>query len=256
MFDVVFAFGASVPSSFREETKTTLAPSGDHCGTKLPAPRAVAVVSGVRPVPSAFTRQMFCVPFAFGASVPSSFREETKTTLAPSGDHCGPKLPTPLAVAVVRGVRPVPSAFTRQMFDVKFAFGASVPSSFREETKTTLAPSGDHCGAKLSALFAVAVVSGVRPVSSAFTRQMFDVKFAFAASLPSSFREEAKTILGKLNRALTALTASMASGHAPVPEQLPDQPAKYEPATGAAVSVTLLPASNEAEQVGPQSIPA
>src|SRR6266852_4679814 len=119
MFDVVFAFGASVPSSLREETKTTLAPSGDHCGTKLPAPRAGAGGSGMRRGPPAFTRQMFDVLFAFGASLPSSFREETKTTLAPSGDHCGTRLPAPLAVAVVRGVRPVPSAFTRQMFEVK-----------------------------------------------------------------------------------------------------------------------------------------
>jgi hypothetical protein len=42
---------------------------------------------------------------------------------------------------------------------------------------------------------------------------------------------------------------------APVPEQAPPQPAKLEPAAGAAVSVTLVPWGNEAEQVAPQLIP-
>jgi hypothetical protein len=69
-------------------------------------------------------------------------------------------------------------------------------------------------------------------------------------------RRELKTILDKLNRALTALAASMASVHAPAPEQLPDQLVKSEPVAGVAVNVTLLPTFSEAEQLEPQSIRA
>src|SRR5260370_790257 len=138
------------------------------------------------------------------------------------------------------------------MLNVPFAPGASVPSSFREETKTTLAPPGGHWGPTLSGRSAVAVVSGVRPVPSAFTRQMLSVRFAPGASVPSSFRLETKATLDKMNRAVTVLAASMARVHVPVPEQLPDQPAKFELATAAAISVTLLPESSEAEHLEPQ----
>ena len=42
-----------------------------------------------------------------------------------------------------------------------------------------------------------------------------------------------------------------------MPEQPPpDQPPNVEPAAGLAVSVTIVPSSNDAEQVEPQSIPA
>jgi len=58
---------------------------GLKLGEKLPALFAVTVVSGVTSVPSAFMRQMFLTRFAFGASLPSSFREELKTILVPSG---------------------------------------------------------------------------------------------------------------------------------------------------------------------------
>src|SRR5262249_43529869 len=138
----------------------------------LLAPVAVAFVSGVRPVPSAFTRQMLKTEFALRASVPSSLRWETKATLEPSGDHCGLRESAPNAVTLVRNLRPVPSALTRQAFRVLFKFTASVPSSLRKDSNTTLAPSGDHRGKKLSAPLAVAVVSGVSPVPSELTRQM------------------------------------------------------------------------------------
>jgi hypothetical protein len=62
--------------------------------------------------------------------------------------------------------------------------------------------------------------------------------------------------LDTLNRAVNGLAESISIVHAPVPEQLPDQPVNSEPGAGAAVSVTLLPASSEAEHIEPQSIPA
>src|SRR5215813_1631332 len=148
----------------------------------MSTPLAVILVSGVSPVPSVFTRQMLEAWLAFGASVPSSLREDRKTTLEPSGDHCGRPLPAPLAVALVMGLKPVPSAFTRQMLEVP---GVSVPSTLRVDAKTTLEPSGDHCGKAAPA--PVALVSGVSPVPSAFTRQMLEVP---GASVPSSLREE------------------------------------------------------------------
>ncbi len=150
--------------------KTILEPSGDHCGATLSAWYAVASVSGVRPVPLALMRQM--LKAAFGASVPSSLREELKIILEPSGDHCGIQPPAPFAMALVSGVRPVPSALARQIFLVRLTLGASVPSRLRVEVKTILELSGDHCAAVLSAPAAMALVSGVRPVPSAFARQM------------------------------------------------------------------------------------
>jgi hypothetical protein len=42
----------------------------------------------------------------------------------------------------------------------------------------------------------------------------------------------------------------------PVPEQAPLQPAKDEPAAGAAVKVRGVPGSTDCEQVAPQLIPA
>lgn len=41
-----------------------------------------------------------------------------------------------------------------------------------------------------------------------------------------------------------------------VPLQAPDQPTKYAPLPGAAVSFTTVPAANDALQVGEQLIPA
>ncbi len=48
----------------------------------------------------------------------------------------------------------------------------------------------------------------------------------------------------------------MVSVQALVPLQAPLQPAKYEPLVGASVSLTTVPAANEAVQVGEQEIPA
>src|SRR6058998_3905639 len=57
--------------------------------------------------------------------------------------------------------------------------------------------------------------------------------------------------------AVTVVAAPSVTRHVPVPEQLPPlQPAKVEPAAGAAVSVTAVPLANAAAQVVPQATPA
>lgn len=58
-----------------------------------------------------------------------------------------------------------------------------------------------------------------------------------------------------MNVAVTERAALIVTVHAPVPEQSPLQPVKLEPASAAAVSVTVLPDVNGAEQVVPQLIP-
>src|SRR5437899_2858783 len=47
----------------------------------------------------------------------------------------------------------------------------------------------------------------------------------------------------------------MVTVQVPVPVQAPLQPVNVEPASAVAVSVTVVPCENEAEQVAPQSIP-
>src|SRR5215468_9029419 len=121
--------------------------------------------------------------------------------------------------------------------------GASVPSSLREERKAIFMSSGEKCSPAgpfplLLAPIAVAFVSAIRPVPSPLTRQMLLVPLAFGASVPSSLRSEIKATLLEVNRAVTAFAASMLNVHVPVPEQLPDQPEKSDPAAAAAVSVT------------------
>jgi hypothetical protein len=56
--------------------------------------------------------------------------------------------------------------------------------------------------------------------------------------------------------AITFFAPSMATVQAPVPLHAPLQPVKAEPASGVAVRVTAVPEAYDAEQVGPQSIPA
>src|SRR6266516_5016755 len=56
--------------------------------------------------------------------------------------------------------------------------------------------------------------------------------------------------------AVTARSWSIVTVHGPAPVQSPPQLVKLEPASGAAVSVTIVPFVNEAAQVAPQSIPA
>src|SRR5262249_59459539 len=55
--------------------------------------------------------------------------------------------------------------------------------------------------------------------------------------------------------AVTAWSLSRTTLQAPVPEQAPPQPAKVEFAPAAAVSDTLVPCANDAEQIEPHVIP-
>ena len=56
--------------------------------------------------------------------------------------------------------------------------------------------------------------------------------------------------------AVTELAAFNVTMHAPAPVHAPLQPVKVAPAAGVAVSVTAVPAANDAEQVVPQLMPA
>ena len=55
--------------------------------------------------------------------------------------------------------------------------------------------------------------------------------------------------------AATEAAAFNGRPHGPVPEQAPDQPTKMEPWPGVAVSVTVVPAANDAVHVNPQLMP-
>src|SRR5829696_1082974 len=58
------------------------------------------------------------------------------------------------------------------------------------------------------------------------------------------------------NVAVTSRTRSIATSHAPVPEQpSPSQPANVDPDAGVAVSVTSVPCGKPAEHSGPQLMP-
>ncbi len=60
-----------------------------------------------------------------------------------------------------------------------------------------------------------------------------------------------------LKVAVTLAFVDIETAQAPVPEQAPLQPEKTDPAAGVAVSVTVLPAANEALQLAPgQLMPA
>src|SRR5437868_2055194 len=61
---------------------------------------------------------------------------------------------------------------------------------------------------------------------------------------------------GTLNAADTLLAASMTTLQVPVPVQAPLQPLNVDPLSGAAVSVTTVPAVKLAEHVDPQLTPA
>jgi hypothetical protein len=50
--------------------------------------------------------------------------------------------------------------------------------------------------------------------------------------------------------------AAAVTAHVPVPEHAPLQPAKVEPAAGAAVRVTAVPGVKDCAQLAPQLIPA
>src|SRR3990172_9452317 len=68
--------------------------------------------------------------------------------------------------------------------------------------------------------------------------------------------ETVRSIVIRLNVAVMLFAASIVTVHAPVPVQVPFQPAKTEPEEAAAVSVTRVPLLYGSEQSAPQLIPA
>jgi len=195
MLKVLFVLAASLPFKARAESKAILLPSDDHAGEELVALVAVILVRGIAPDPSAFITQTLRVPFVLTASLPSKARDELNAILPPSGDHAPTELSAPLAVILVNGMAPDPSAFITQMLEVPFVLVALLPSKARAERNAILLLSGDHTPTKLSAPLAVSLVRGVTPVPSAFITQMFRVPFVLVASLPSNARAESKAIL-------------------------------------------------------------
>jgi len=80
-------------------------------------------------------------------------------------------------------------------------------------------------------------------------------------SWPENVRLEGESVTKglpptRLNVAVTDLAAFMVTEQAPVPLQAPLQPPKLEPATGVAVSMTVVPLLKFAEHVPGQLIPA
>src|SRR5262249_7787 len=62
---------------------------GRDAGASVPVPRAVSLVKGVAPEPSAFITQRLPVLFVLSASRPSKARMEWNAILPPSADHAG-----------------------------------------------------------------------------------------------------------------------------------------------------------------------
>ena len=74
--------------------------------------------------------------------------------------------------------------------------------------------------------------------------------------VPASVTVNAKFVVLSVNVAVTVVAAVSVTTHVPVPEHGAPQPAKVEPAVGAAVNVTCVPLANGAAHVAPQLIPA
>src|SRR6185437_15539794 len=126
-----FVFSASLPSRARPEIKAILLPFGDHAGEKLSLLEAVSFVSGVAPVPSAFTTQMLEVKFVLAAFEPSRAPSEATAMRLPSGDHAGCTTSVPVKANFVMGADPLPSGFTTQTLSLFGPLLASLPSRAR-----------------------------------------------------------------------------------------------------------------------------
>jgi hypothetical protein len=96
-------------------------------------------------------------------------------------------------VRLVSGITLDPSASITQTFGMLFVFTLSEPSSALFDVKAIFVPSGDHCGSK-EIVAAVMVVRGTGLEPSASITHMLTVLFVFAASEPSSARDDAKAI--------------------------------------------------------------
>src|SRR5260370_40996969 len=131
IFEVEALFAASLPSRARDESKAILLPSGDHTASELSAPKAVSLVSGVTPEPSAFMTQMLNVELVFTASLPSNARRDVNVIFRPSGDQTGPKLSVLVLLKFVSGTALEPCV--SQMLVI--LTDALLPSSARVDSK-------------------------------------------------------------------------------------------------------------------------
>src|SRR5262245_65859179 len=75
--------------------------------------------------------------------------------------------------------------------------------------------------------------------------------------VPATSGSSVKLLVAGVKVAVTDVAPITVTTHVPVPVQPPPlQPVKVDPATGAAVRVTMVPDVNETEQVVPQLMPA
>src|SRR4051812_10310754 len=194
-FEVLVGPAASVPSKLRNDEKRTWLPSGDHKGKELSAFGAVALLSGIRSVPSARTRHTFLAAPALNGS--SKLRSDSNTSSFPSGDHRWFELCASSAVDVLNAISPVPSDLIRQRLNTRFTV-TNGPSSFRLDKKAIWVPSGDHLGSNVAtvpdATRSVSVVNGINPVPSDFTRHKFSASLGSTELVPSRLRVEMNAI--------------------------------------------------------------
>src|SRR4051812_17271518 len=162
---------------------------------------------------------------------------------------------TPRAVARVKGARPVPSTRTVHRLNVKFGFGASVPSMLRSDRKTIRSPRGDIRGAKLIALRALVSGTGCDP--STFTAQMLKGAFESAESAPfnRSASDESTMRINLFEESMN-FGPSITTMHVPRPEHSgPNHPMKSELGSGMDLRFTFEPKGKSATQIPGQSIP-
>src|SRR6266850_1600189 len=103
----------------------------------------------------------------------------------------------------------------------------------------------------------VAAASALRARAALMAVRSSVMCTAFMTVVPATSGLSVKVLVATVNVAVTDVAAVTVTTQVPVPAQPPPlQPVNVEPAAGAAVSVTMVPVVNEAEQVAPQAMPA
>jgi hypothetical protein len=157
---------------------------------------------------------------------------------------------------------PVPDTTTVTVFDAegaKVAAIAVLPLNVTVQAPVPLhAP--DH-PAKVELAAGVAVKVTVVPLAKVALQvapQLIPAGLLVTAPVPAPAGVTVKVsvITDLLNEAVTELFALSVTVQAPTPLQAPDQPAKVEPAAGAAANVTAVPLAKVTLHVAPQLIPA
>jgi hypothetical protein len=110
--------------------------------------------------------------------------QEANAMNAPSGDHAGRSLPSPISVSLVSGTRADPSAFMTQRLTL--GLSVSLPSREQFEEKLSRDPSGDQLKALKVTNMLLNRVRGRLPEPSASDTQMLSLPAP--ASLPSNAR--------------------------------------------------------------------